>query len=611
MNSLQRIHLWIFSVCSFVLLSTDAIAGVPDSVKVRIEKEATPEKRTDKYLEYANSLARRSVDSALALDNELIQKYEAEHFEYGIGRAKSMKAWHLAFLARYEESLRLSHEVLVLQKRIVDSTGIGSTLNRIGLVNLNFGRHEDARRYLLQALAYFVQLNDSSRMDAALNNLGIVAAEERKDAEAIAYYKKALAIRTAQQDTFWIAYAYYNIAERFLEMTNMDSATFYFLLSHKTFRSTKDHRVPAMVNLGVGTLYRTLKNYPLAARYTEEALADAIKMNHVEMIIEGKLEKSELLAEMGKYKDAYAIRLEYDSLKMQFDSTNNASRVAEVEGQYKTAENEAQMATLRGEKLEADNNAQQFKLYMLAVAVASLIVIFGIVIVMLRKNQKEQIQQSLLNARISEVRMMALRAQMNPHFIFNCINTAQNFIMNSEKEKAYEYLSDFARLLRMVLDNSNKVFIPLEDEITQLRLYIELEETRFINKFKYSFDIDPELENGVYEIPGMILQPLIENAISHGLINRNDDKGRLTVKLKPDGENILCTIEDNGVGREKAREVKSMKKIDYQSAALPNINERLKMLQNQTQSIIDIRLVDLFENGTPSGTLVSVVLPYK
>jgi tetratricopeptide (TPR) repeat protein len=612
MNNLQRIGLWVLFVCSTLLLSAyDSQAHIPDSVKVRVEKETSPEKRADKYLEFAHRVVRISADSAIAIDNQLIEKYEAEHFNYGIGRAKSFKAWHLCFLGKYEEALRMAHEALAVQKDIQDSTGIANTLNRLGIANVQFKRYKDGKGYFLQALSYYTKLADSSKIDAIFNNLGIVASEEKKPAESIAYYKKSLAIRTAKRDSFWMAYSYYNIGEAFLGINNIDSGSFYLLLAYKTFKETGSHKVPPMVMLGVGSLYTELKKYPEAIGYIEEGLSGAVKMNHVELIVDGKLQLSELLFKMGRYKDAYTVHQEYEKLRIELDSANNASRVAEVEGQYKTAENEAQLATLRNEKLEAENSAQQFKLYMLVVAVVSLVVIFGIVIMLLRKNQKEQIQRSVLNAKISEIRMMALRAQMNPHFIFNCINTAQHFIMSSEKEKAYQYLSDFARLLRMVLDNSNKVFIPVEDEITQLRLYIELEETRFINKFKYSFEIDPELKNGVYEIPGMILQPIIENAIGHGLMNRNDDQGRLFLTMKLMDDSILCEIIDNGVGREKARAIKSQKKINHQSAALPNINERLKMLQTQTNSIISIEIVDLFESGSPSGTMVKVLLPYQ
>ncbi len=200
---------------------------------------------------------------------------------------------------------------------------------------------------------------------------------------------------------------------------------------------------------------------------------------------------------------------------------------------------------------------------------------------------------------------------MNPHFIFNSINTAQNFVLNSRKEEAYEYLADFARLLRMVLENSGKTFVPVEDEVQQLRLYIELERTRFSHKFNYEIQIDPQLENGVYEIPGMLIQPLVENAIGHGLMNRKDANGKLMVSLKLSGEQILCEVIDNGIGREKAAQIKRSKDILYPSTAIPNIKERLLTLQNLTQGPMDLEITDLFEQGIPAGTRVRLLLPCR
>jgi len=606
------IRLCLVAYGVFLSCEGNAQVGIPDSIHHEAGMQKTPEKRADFYLEYINTLAGTFPDSAIALEDALIRYYEEQHFIYGVARAKSLKAWHLGFQSKYEESLRLGHEALIMQKSISDSLGVALTLNRIGIANLQFKRYRSAQDYLLQALQHFEKLNDNGRVEMVLNNMGVSYSEEKNYKAAIRYYKRSLNIRIARNDPFWIAYSYFNIGGAYLKANNIDSAQRYLWMAYRTFKDkTTRHKVPAMVYLGMASLFQAQDNYDDAIRYAKKGLSDAEKAHHVEMIVEGKKLLGELLYESGKYKEAYSMHQNYEHIRNRLDSINSAARVAEIEEQYKNKENEARLAALTNEKLEAENNAQQFKLYLLVALVMLMLLVFGIVILWLRRNQKQQIQRSELNAKISEVRMVALKAQMNPHFIFNSINTAQSFVMNDQKERAYEYLSNFARLLRMVLDNSSKVFIPLEDEIAQLKLYIELEETRFINTFSYEFNVDPYLENGIYEIPGMILQPLIENAIGHGLINRNDDKGRLTVKLKPDGENIQCTIEDNGVGREKAREIKSMKKINHQSAALPNINERLKMLQNQTQSIIDIQLVDLFENGSPSGTMVSVVLPYK
>lgn len=613
MNTMRTVIIWIIIICGILpCTAVDAQPAMPDSTRQEIERERSPEKKVDKYLVYINRVASISPDEAIALEDSLIRVFETQRFSYGLGRVKSLKAWHLILLSRYEASLKLAHEALAVQKNITDSLGIGLTLLRIGMANLQFKRYRDSEKYSKEALAYFVALRDSSRIDAVVNNLGVLASEEKKIGQAISFYKQSLEIRTARKDSFWMAYSYLNIGDGYLRMNRLDSAAVYLLLSCKVFKeNTPRHKVPPMVHIGLGELYQQLHDYPEAIRYTQEGLAEAIKTNHVEMIVYGKKQLGELLFETGKYREAYLVNREYLKLKTELDSANNIAQVTEIEERYKNAEREAQLVVLKNEKLDADNKAQRSQLYALVISLVSLALIFVAAVVLLRKQQQEKIKRSEFQAKISESKMLALRAQMNPHFIFNCINTAQHFIMNMQKEKAYEYLASFARLLRMVLENSHKTFVPLEDELAQLRLYIELEAIRFVHKFTYTIAIDPRLEDGVFEVPGMILQPIIENAIGHGLINRNDDQGKLSVIAELSGEHIIFNITDNGVGRARAQELKGQKKIIHHSTALSNINERLKTLQAEASNLISIELIDLFEEDRPSGTQVKIVLPYR
>jgi tetratricopeptide (TPR) repeat protein len=610
-----KIHIsahWLFMAIFTVLIyPARAQVHIPDSIHRKAELEPSPERKVELYLTFVNKLAARSPDTAVAACNELIGQFEQEGLIYGSARAKSLKGWYMFFLTRYEESLRLGHDALQIQQNIADTPGIGLTLNRIALANMQFKRYRDARNYMQQAYGIFVQLHDSSRIDMVLNNLGTLETELQQYPQAISYYRQSLAIRLARNDTFWYAYSYFNIATMYNRMKQLDSSEYYHRLALRTFRQTGKKKVPALVSVEVGQLYASLKRYPEAIAYTCAGLAAAEEQNHVEIIMEGKKNLSELLFQTGKYKEAYLCDKEYQEMKSTFDSTNNASRVAEVEEQYKNAEMSTKLAVLTNEKLAADNSAQQLRLSLLIVVMVVLLLAFGITLVWLRRNQKQQIQRSEFNARISETRMVALRAQMSPHFIFNCINTAQSFIMDMQRDKAYAYLADFARLLRIVLENSEKPFIPLDDELEQLQLYISLEEIRFGQKFTWQISLDPELQGGVYEIPGMVLQPLVENAIGHGLLNRNDDLGRLEITVKRSGDLIECTVTDNGVGREKAHEIRSRKKISHRSVALLNITERLKMLQEQAGFAVSIETTDLFQNGEAAGTQVIIKLPFR
>ncbi|MCF8448057.1 MAG: histidine kinase [Bacteroidia bacterium] len=602
----------IFLLWALFLFTYLGRANTLDSLLELSKKETNTKLQCDYYLTYLGKLSSIERDSALQLVQESISIYQAENFTYGLGRALSVEAWFLLYKAKYEESIKFGHEALAIQKDILDTFGMALSLNRIGLANMRFKRFADAEKYIKEAMHWFEVLKDSSKIDMALNNLGVLYYSQEKFDLAIVYYQQSLKIREQQKLPFYIAHGLYNIGDAFLLKKQLDSAEIYLVKSHQTFlNQTAEKAAPSYLEYGLAQLYLEKKKYPLAMHYAQNGLASATKLDHTEMILVGKELLAELLYREKKYPQAYEILRDYLELKLEIDSANNASNVATIEERYKNAEKEAEIAKLEAHKLEADNQIQRLRLYIVSIAAGLILLLLSALYFWLRKKQNTRIEQSDLLAKIAEAKMFALRAQMNPHFVFNCINTAQNFVINKQTEQAFDYLANFAKLLRLVLGNSAKLFIPLEDELNQIKLYVELEAIRFVKKFTYQIELDPALENGVYEIPGMLLQPLVENAIGHGLINREDDLGVLRISLKLHQENILVEIEDNGVGRKRAAEIQSSKELRYTSAAIPNIKERLVMLKGSSNVSIQMRIIDLEENGIATGTKVVLEIPYQ
>jgi two-component system, LytTR family, sensor kinase len=595
-----------------IILTQLGQANTLDSLLALSKKETNTKLQCDYYLTYLGKLASTERDSALLLVQEKIASYQEEKFSYGLGRALSVEAWFLLYKAKYEESLKRAHEALAIQKEIQDTFGMALSLNRIGLANMRFNRYADAEKYIKEAMNWFVILNDSSKIDLALNNLGVLNYSQEKYNLAIAYYQQSLKIREQQNLPFYIALGLYNIGDAYLLNKQLDSAEKYLVKSHQTFlNKTPEKAAPSYLDYGLAQLYLEKKNYSKAMEFGKSGLASATKLDHTEMILVGKDLLAELLYREKNYNQAYEMLRDYLELKTQVDSTNNASNVATIEERYKNAEKEAEIAKLEAHKLEADNQIQRLRLYVVSIGSGLILLVLSALYFWLRKKQNTRIEQSDLLAKIAEAKMFALRSQMNPHFVFNCINTAQNFVINKQTEQAFNYLANFAKLLRLVLENSSKLYVPLEDELNQIKLYVELESIRFVKKFSYQIDLDAALENGVFEIPGMLLQPLIENAIGHGLINREDDLGVLKISLKLHQENILVEIEDNGVGRKRAAEIKSSKELRYASAAIPNIKERLLMLNGNSNASIQMQIIDLEENGKAMGTKVVLEIPYQ
>jgi LytS/YehU family sensor histidine kinase len=210
-----------------------------------------------------------------------------------------------------------------------------------------------------------------------------------------------------------------------------------------------------------------------------------------------------------------------------------------------------------------------------------------------------------------ELEMQALRAQMNPHFIFNCLSSINRFILKNESKTASNYLTRFSRLMRMVLNNSQKSLISLDDELEMLQLYLEMERLRFKNSFDYGITFLNTLDRDNIFIPPLLLQPFCENAIWHGLMHR-EGQGRLDIELIMEKNILNCTITDNGVGREKAEELKSKTAEKEKSMGLKITTERLAVLNREEGLQTHYEIEDLKdEAGMAAGTRVTLKISFR
>lgn len=228
----------------------------------------------------------------------------------------------------------------------------------------------------------------------------------------------------------------------------------------------------------------------------------------------------------------------------------------------------------------------------------------------LKKNHFKELRQAELKRRLIDLELQALRSQMNPHFIFNSINSIQHFVVNNNSTEAQRYLSKFAKLMRNVLDNSKTSHITLEKELQTLSLYLQLESLRFEEHFEYTIQVDEKIDTVNTEIPSMLIQPYLENAIWHGLMHKKG-KGQIKIDISLlNDKQIKCLIEDDGIGREKAKEYRSVNKISYKSYGMMLAKERLNVLNKINDSSLSIEITDLKdENLNPTGTRVEIFVP--
>lgn len=238
--------------------------------------------------------------------------------------------------------------------------------------------------------------------------------------------------------------------------------------------------------------------------------------------------------------------------------------------------------------------------------IGSFYTIFKIRILSIAKKQREEFNRKV---EMSKIELKALRSQMNPHFIFNSLNSIQHYIFHSKTDEAIKYLSKFARLVRIILNNSDKPTVTVEEDIEALKLYLELEQMRFEEKFTYEIIIDKSVDVDYDIMPPMLMQPYVENAILHGL-NPSSKKGKLIISLSAKDNFLICTITDDGIGREKAAEIKrTMPSSKHKSLGMKITEDRLKILNEINNSKLSVTITDLKKGSESKGTQVQLFIP--
>jgi tetratricopeptide (TPR) repeat protein len=301
-------------------------------------------------------------------------------------------------------------------------------------------------------------------------------------------------------------------------------------------------------------------------------------------------------AEALKYHIAYSDAL--DTLNL----LNQNMAIIELQTRYETEQKEKQIALLAHENEFKAYKLNQSRIFIFGLAgLVLLIAILAVIIIRMNTFREKQI--SLL------LQQKLLRSQMNPHFIFNSLVSIQNFILNEEPAVAGKYLSKFSKLVRNILDSSFEEYIPLEEEISTIENYLDLQKVRYSDKFDYSIDIDPDIDNESMMIPPMLAQPFIENAIEHG-IKHKEGKGRIGIRCWRWNDVAIFEVEDDGVGREKAMEILQKQDKEHKSLATAITKERIAALNRRSKKKITLEIIDLKDDlGKARGTLVRFGIP--
>jgi tetratricopeptide (TPR) repeat protein len=410
--------------------------------------------------------------------------------------------------------------------------------------------------------------------------------------------------------------------EYYLYREQYATALPYFLKSLSYQRQMNDNNQIMRCLQDLARTYYGLGKDAEAFRYTREGLRLAEKSKARQNVRDGCRQLYLLYDREGKTDSAYAYYRRYNVLK---DSVLSDW----TKGEFASFGYEQQIKLLNKEKELSDVCLREEMLMknLLLGGLVVLLLLGGVYIwiVRLKRRNEEhrrkraedelEIQRlegerskAALQQRTKELEVQALRSQMNPHFIFNCLNAINRFILGHETEAASDYLTKFSRLMRMIMNHSRHSMITLAEEIEMLQLYLGMEQLRFKDAFDYRIDVEEDLDTDEVRLPPLLIQPFVENAVWHGLMHK-EERGWLLVRLRVHGDQLTCIVRDNGVGRKRAGMLKSKSAEKHKSMGMQITAERMALLSGPGESSPFFHIEDLYdESGAPAGTQVILTI---
>ncbi len=482
------------------------------------------------------------------------------------------------------------NEALKLEEAAGNESGIAKLKIWIGMVEEKLGNDEQAINNYEQSNKIALQNGYDEVYQQSSNSIGNYLNSNSRNSEAVEIQKKAQKQNILRGNRSGELDNVYNIAKYQLDDNNPEEAIPYIKNSIDISKELGNIELLTDANLMLSKAYEQQGNY-------DSALVEYKKYLSLVDSVENLQAKRELVAlKMSKQLNEKVKELE--SIKRELSSTLEASESMSEE--FESIKEERALEKREREELEAGAERNRMVMIMLSILMLGA----GISAFLIYRSAKAKRRANQLLA------LKSLRSQMNPHFIFNSLNSVNSFIARNDERSANKYLSEFSRLMRAVMENSKHDLVPLSSELDILKMYLDLEHVRFKDKFDFSFEIDDDLEAETVEIPPMLIQPYIENAIWHGL-RYKEEKGFLSVKFVRENNQILAVIEDNGIGRHKSQELKTHNQKQTVSTGMKNIEGRLNILNDIHNTNLDVLVEDLFENGQPAGTKVKVKIPFN
>jgi len=526
-------------------------------------------------------LLNKEFEEAITTFNTILRnnlsRYQQTTVYEGLGDAyKALKKYDKA-LENYNKGLAIAQKDLItpkitdLNSKIAENyaaKGDIKTANGLFLNSLNLASEENVNRAIVEQnrVADFYNSTNSYDKEIELRKQNLV------DLKKSGVEKKEISGRLEDSTAITSQKINYKIGNAFLQQEKYDEALPYLEKSASEANTKGDLIVEKDAKRKISETYESLGAFDKAKKTFEE---------YVELVNTLTLQKEQEISQASRF-----------SKRIQ----ENQIRILSLEADRVLREARINNNLLEQDLIEESNIRQKYTIYSLIFGMSLLV----FTIYLLYRNSK---QQKLANNLLA---LKSLRTQMNPHFIFNALNSVNNYIAINDERNANRYLSEFSTLMRAVLENSDEDFIPLSKELELLELYVRLEHMRFQDKFDYEINVDEKLNVSDFQIPPMLLQPYIENAIWHGLRYR-DEKGKLSITISAKTDEMLqIIIEDDGIGRKRSMELKTKNQLRQKSKGMGNIKKRIAILNDMYKDKVDVSITDVTKDG--QGTKVILTL---
>jgi tetratricopeptide (TPR) repeat protein len=482
---------------------------------------------------------------------------------------------------------------------------IAVSRNSMGNIYLALKQYDLALKQFNESLA--IEEVSGNKLGLAINyqNIGIVQEAKGQLDEALASYEKSLHYNNQIDSEIGRVICSNSIGHIYIQQEKYKEASTVLkdVLKKALKLNDQYHIAPIYINLGL--LQMKLNQFESAEYNLKRGLNIANDFNLVSPKISAYDYLSQLYELQGNYKKSKDYYKTHVDLNHTLINERNLQYVNDLVIKYESEKKNNQIKALANEnEIVKLRLAQNRKTLLLSVCGALLL--FGIIFVLNRQKRLKS------EKKIITLEQDMLRSQMNPHFIFNTLNSIKLYIINNEKENAVYYLNKFSKLIRKILVASTEKEISLAEELETMALYMNIENIRFDNQIKYKVKIDPHINTDLIKVPSLILQPFLENSLWHGLSSKTKNKEILLEITKPKHNFISVLITDNGIGRKASGEIKKRKTLNRKSVGIAITKERLENFSKRFTHDYNLEIHDLYDHDNKvSGTKVIIDIPIE